>query len=522
MAMVSRLLQRHASGPNRLDEAADGVEPMSLVCVSGSTNGTTAMKRMKKSSESKPSRRRQRKKFFFFSRNNPSLVALEDSERRDEALSLSSSSSVSGGSSDAMQHAQILVSSPAPASHIGKQSNNKCKTHHKSNHIALSSTVAPPPPQRAFCSSFQHGYFEQICGLDTTPIANEQDLLHEDEENSTDSSSNYLSRLPDDPSIQESIECVLAAAATHAAAKPRLDEQAISSSHEDADEAMAYFSHLQTPSSLQQCLLRNRSISALPPRFQSEARLLSPQTTTAIYPEKLVSTPQSFNAATVEAKAHVKATTETHHTKQCACCEQRLPVMVPESWPQRPLLMRPTPNSGTVIQGIRFAGSTEYLWKAQTSPLQWPGVLHEKWNDDLGNSAATQDNDNSMVMCPQCMIMPINNGKELPGQSLVTDFESPWFSGSILVRLRDSQGTTCPERERSEGDCYFDGVHRKYQVVVRGQFKQAIPWTECLAGFQYVRSCPSKVVACCCISQMLLLLTADSKDPVASYRQNGL
>jgi len=82
------------------------------------------------------------------------------------------------------------------------------------------------------------------------------------------------------------------------------------------------------------------------------------------------------------------------------------------------------------------------------------------------------------------MIMPINNGKELPGESLVTDFESPGFVGSILVRLRDSQGTTCPGREQKEGDGYFDGVHRKYQVVVRGQFKQAIPWTECLAGFQ--------------------------------------
>ena len=386
-----------------------------------------------------------------------------------------------------------------------------------------------------------------MCGVDTTTtntkmaIQNLDDVNHDDE-NSTDSSTNYLNQVPDDPSVQESIECVLAAAKL--ASRPVLDEQEISSGNEQAGHfGVDPFTHLQTPSSLQQCLLKNRSISALPPRLQSETRLLSPRrpmTIQQICPEPPPPTPsssigigmpsvessQSFNAAAAEAKAHVKATTETHHTKQCVCCEQRLPVMEPDRWPQRPLLMRPTPHSGTVILGIRYAGSTDYLWEAQMSPLKWPDVLHEKWYNECKDSGRPVQDNTSMIMCPQCMIMPINNGKELPGESLVTDFESPGFVGSILVRLRDSQGTTCPERERVDGECYFDGVHRKYQVVVRGQFKQAIPWTECLAGFQYVAivGCSKRLFASPSAHTFVLLVAVsiDSNDRAGSYHRNGL
>jgi Protein of unknown function (DUF1769) len=79
--------------------------------------------------------------------------------------------------------------------------------------------------------------------------------------------------------------------------------------------------------------------------------------------------------------------------------------------------------------------------------------------------------------------LPINNGKELPGESLVTDFESDLFRGSMLVRLKDCQGTTRPGREQTNGG-YFHGLHRRYQVVIRGKFKQSVPWTELMAGFQ--------------------------------------
>lgn len=398
-----------------------------------------------------------------------------------------------------------------------------------------------------------------------------------DDEDSSDSSSssNYLNQVPDDPSVQESIECVLAATQhTIPILKEEEDEESGNNGFDDDDDAIDPFSHLQTPSSLQQCLLRNRSISALPPRMQSETRLLSPtklpqrrdslddnidfllqlQERMLMESDDKSDGQDSFNAAQAEAKAHAKAaeTPHRHHhwPACCTCRNQRLPVTAVDRWPQRPLLMRPTPHSGTVLKGIRYAGSTEYLWEAAapaqqqqgsggtstTSPLQWPDALHQKWNKESSYRKASDDR-----MCPQCMIMPINNGKELPGESLVTDFESPGFVGSILVRLRDSQGTTCcPDREREPGDGYFDGVHRKYQVVVRGRFKRAVPWTDCLAGFQCVVVVVPVValfyafVLCflrlqCVfgflIHSLLFLYqnkqTTGSSDHVASYHQNG-
>jgi hypothetical protein len=123
--------------------------------------------------------------------------------------------------------------------------------------------------------------------------------------------------------------------------------------------------------------------------------------------------------------------------------------------------------------------------------------LRKHWEKDTDVSqlpppTPTSTNPKNTTMCSQCMIMPINNGKELPGESLVSDFESELFIGTILVRLKDCHGTTIPNvREQTNG--YFHNLHRRYQVVIRGQFKQSFPWTECIAGFQYVHTC----IFCC-------------------------
>jgi len=52
------------------------------------------------------------------------------------------------------------------------------------------------------------------------------------------------------------------------------------------------------------------------------------------------------------------------------------------------------------------------------------------------------ENNPMEVMCESCMILPINNGNEAPGETLVTDFESELFSGTLLLRVRNSEGTT--------------------------------------------------------------------------------
>jgi hypothetical protein len=80
------------------------------------------------------------------------------------------------------------------------------------------------------------------------------------------------------------------------------------------------------------------------------------------------------------------------------------------------------------------------------------------------------------------MILPINNGNEAAGESVVTDFASELFEGTLLLRVRGSEGTTAEPYDDNKG--YFCGVNRRYQVVIRGRFKEAIPWTDMVTGFQ--------------------------------------
>lgn len=61
------------------------------------------------------------------------------------------------------------------------------------------------------------------------------------------------------------------------------------------------------------------------------------------------------------------------------------------------------------------------------------------------------------------------------------------FSGTLLIRIRHTHGTTPDAYDDTRG--YFFGVNRRYQAVVRGRFKQALPWTDLLTGFHLDKPC---------------------------------
>jgi hypothetical protein len=136
------------------------------------------------------------------------------------------------------------------------------------------------------------------------------------------------------------------------------------------------------------------------------------------------------------------------HAYPCQDTFLRLPAP-PHRWPQAPVMMRPTAGSDTKIRGIRYAGT-------------------ESYQDFAG-------------FCAGC-ILPINTGREKPGKSLVIDFESPYFVGSLLMRIRDippvNDASDCTE----DGTSYFDGKRRKFQATVKGKFKTPLKMSECVTG----------------------------------------
>jgi len=138
----------------------------------------------------------------------------------------------------------------------------------------------------------------------------------------------------------------------------------------------------------------------------------------------------------------------------------------PSQWPQAPVLLRPTPNSHTKIRGIRYASSLKYE--------TFPGL------------------------CSGCML-PVNTGKERPGRSMVVDFETPFFVGTLLTRIRDAprprrvqSGEEDAKNNDDDGDfqdeSYFDNKKRRFQVVIRGRFvRQGLRVGECFTGQAFDR-----------------------------------
>jgi len=191
---------------------------------------------------------------------------------------------------------------------------------------------------------------------------------------------------------------------------------------------------------------------------------------------------KSINIA-ADAQTVAAAAAECSTPRPCRCGSSHLPVADPSKWPQAPLMLRPTPGSGTIVKGVRFVDSSEYFWKPGSFEKTWSDALMNHWNKPPGKASRGQFTNS----CPQCCILPINNGNEKKGESIVVDFESELFDGSLMLRLRHAEGTTPQPYDDSRG--YFHGMNRRYQAVIRGKFKEAIPWTELVTGFCLNRPC---------------------------------
>jgi hypothetical protein len=433
--------------------------------------------------------------------------------------------------------------------------------------LGLEITATPGP----YCATaiLQHSYLESLCGTSAQHPHNSLDD-DDDDDASTNNSDDRRRRhnknnhmLPDDPTVQESIECVFASQLEEGLPSMLLEDD-----DDEFDEYDEYEKNLKSsqqqrqrkpelmaPSRLQQSLLKNRSgaklksysrspsLPLLPPPSSSstqhhdhhhptslrlpkkekiQQRLVHVSTydyapaRDSVYEESKPTLKFEHARTEKDEQAHTMDTpTGTRsHSDDCPCRHQTTPVMDSVRWPQRPLLMRPTPDQGTRIHGIRFSSDADsysrneqkepYLWDACSNPnssnLRWPEELRRRnfgkesgtGDTSTGNQqhAANSNDDNTNsteLMCSQCMVLPINNGNEAQGKSLVTDFETDLFEGSLLVRIRNTEGTCEEAYDDNKG--YFKGMNRRYQVVIRGKFKKAIPLTECLSGFQLARPC---------------------------------
>uniref|UniRef100_A0A7S3L713 Domain of unknown function at the cortex 1 domain-containing protein n=1 Tax=Amphora coffeiformis TaxID=265554 RepID=A0A7S3L713_9STRA len=353
------------------------------------------------------------------------------------------------------EQTRVITVQNSPGEEEKKEENDIIDTEHEDT------------PRNSLCSSteiFQHSYLETLCGIHAHDV---DDLTGQEKSNQR--------RLPDDPTIQESIECVFSTS---------LEEDISRMLHlEDSDEDEDMPGHSPVaPSQIQQSVMRTRSdISrTTPPQSRARKRVESVKLahvgsfkSSGAQDIRTVSSEPPLSVSTPSAGAPIFSTC-------CTCKRGKKPQMDPSAWPQAPLLLRPTPGSGTRVKRIRLVKDDEdkaILWQAgQTSKLTWPQELKKCW----GKNEVEQSID-KCEMCPECMILPINNGNEEVGETLVTDFETDLFEGTLMLRLRYSNGTTKLPYQDDRG--YFTGMNRRYQAVIRGRFKKELPWTECKTGF---------------------------------------
>lgn len=403
-----------------------------------------------------------------------------------------------------------------------------------------SGQIQPYPMQETYTVGYscatailQHSYLEMVCGRRSNAI----DDVFDDEQQHCESNppSPSRRRIPDDPTVQDSIECVFAS---------QLEEGLALWAEEDDDEDDAnkeYRDDLQTTTSIpsyEEEPINAPSESELPspaPLMQSrqKSRTPLPAAAKAMIPNKRRSHPSSnpfhnnklikknsssssplrrrkkyqtakmvhvgtFDPRTnrilevaetdhnlMEEDPAVRVATcsiqsPPRHSSKCFCQSNSLPVVPAEFWPQAPLLLRPTPGQGITVLGVRKSGQSEHFWKPENGGW-WLTPLYE-----LDGKETPSLPPNVPSMCAQCCLLPINNGNEPVGEALVTDFETPLFEGTLLVRLRHVAGgatTSAPEHlEYDDSKGYFAGLNRRYQVVIRGKFKKEIPVTGMVSG----------------------------------------
>lgn len=151
-------------------------------------------------------------------------------------------------------------------------------------------------------------------------------------------------------------------------------------------------------------------------------------------------------------------------SKKDICCSERIsavPPSPPSKWPQCPILLRPSPDSGMKILGVRYSSSKEYV------PMLVTGY------------------------CEGCTL-PINNGHEAPGKCMVIDFETELFIGTLLLRVKNISTASASSDNNSvepdNEDYYFHKKKRTFQATVRGRFKQqGIQMSECITGQMFNR-----------------------------------
>ena len=270
--------------------------------------------------------------------------------------------------------------------------------------------------------------------------------------------------VPEDPTVQESFECMVASQVNEGLPHDLLWE-------EDTEENMNLLSPAMLLQSRSKSRLQMSTSSPLPkPRKTFRAGSLVHLGTYDPVADRMSYSPPAVKKGPSKPGSPVSV-------PSCRCkCGLKAPGLMPEQWPQRPLLLRPSPGSGTVVKGIRYSGSTDYLWK-EGDYHSWVEKLHDDWGRPYKGS---------LEGCAECMILPINNGNEEPGKSLVVDFITPVFEGTLMLRLRHANGTTPEPYDDTKG--YFAGMNRRYQVVIQGKPLEEIPWTECKTGTRLFRA----------------------------------
>ena len=280
-------------------------------------------------------------------------------------------------------------------------------------------------------------------------------------------------RLPEDPTVEESFECVFASQLEEG-----LEHQGLWEEDDHIDPPRS--PNLISPAVLQQSLgsARRQLTPSLPP----PTRLSKPRKTFRSGTLVHIGTYDPVEDSLVTSLPPSLMLTKKPAAEEKSICRCHSGLVAPklstEQWPQRPLLFRPTPRSGMRVKGVRFVNSTDYLWKVGDVSYTWVQALHRHW----GRATPRVD-----LGCPECMILPINNGNEKENESLVVDFSSDLFEGTVLLRLRHSTGSTPQPYDDSMG--YFAGVNRQYQVVIQGRPLQQLSFKNLMTGLQLERPC---------------------------------
>ena len=140
------------------------------------------------------------------------------------------------------------------------------------------------------------------------------------------------------------------------------------------------------------------------------------------------------------------------HANPCPITYETVPLTSPSKWPQRPLLIRP--SSGVSIRGVRYSSDQNFI--------SLPGSDH----------------------CLGCSL-PINTGREAAGKSLVVDFETDLFVGTVLFRIKGAKSLFGDDTHEGSSlhDSYFDSHQRTFAAIVQGRFLSPnVPMSKCVTG----------------------------------------